>query len=323
MTAFARYAWSVLAYHVAVIAWGALVRATGSGAGCGQHWPTCNGEVVPRAPALETAIEFTHRATSGVALLLVLGLVFWSRRALPRGHAARVTAALSMLFLIGEAMLGAGLVLLGWVAKDASVGRGWAIALHLGNTFVLLAALTLTAAWSATSGVLGRRTRRGALPALIVGSLVATVLAGVTGAVAALGDTLFPATTFAEGLRQDFQGGAHFLLRLRVLHPFAAVFAGAMVVAAAGVALQGRPTRHLRLAAATALALVAVQLVAGVVNLLLLAPVWLQVLHLVLADATWIALVLMAAADLIPTEEPASGGLPALTPTLAVPGQGG
>ena len=314
MTAFARYAWSVLAYHVAVIAWGALVRATGSGAGCGKHWPMCNGEVLPRSPAIETSIEFTHRATSGIAFVLVLVLLVWARRALPRGHAARVTAALSMLFLLGEAMLGAGLVLLGWVGQDASAGRGWAIALHLGNTFVLLAALALTASWSTRAGAVARRRVGGALPPLVVGGMIACVLAGVTGAVAALGDTLFPTTTFAEGLRQDFQGGAHVLLRLRVLHPFAAVFAGAVLVAAAGTALQARGRRSLRRAAGAALILVAVQLVAGVVNLILLAPVWLQILHLVLADLLWIALVLMGGALLLPEDEAAEEAVPAVAP---------
>jgi cytochrome c oxidase assembly protein subunit 15 len=319
MTAFARYAWSVLAYHVAVIAWGAVVRATGSGAGCGHHWPSCNGQVVPRSPAVETAIEFAHRATSGIAVVLVVALVLWARRALPRGHVARITAGLSLLFLLGEAMLGAGLVLLGWVAKDASAGRGWAIALHLGNTFVLLAALALTASWSATSGALARR-RGGALPALLAGAMVTAVLAGVTGAVAALGDTRFPSTTFAEGLRQDFQGGVHILLRLRVLHPFAAIFAGAMVVAAAGLALQARPGRTLRRAAAAALVLVAAQLVLGVTNLLLLAPVPLQVVHLVLADGLWIALVLMAGATLAGDEEPGRSAVTVLEPDLAARG---
>ncbi len=48
---FSRYAWGVLLWNVLVALWGAYVRATGSGAGCGSHWPTCNGEILPRAPA--------------------------------------------------------------------------------------------------------------------------------------------------------------------------------------------------------------------------------------------------------------------------------
>src|SRR5919204_1627778 len=167
MDAFRRFAWATLGYNVAVIAWGALVRATGSGAGCGRHWPMCNGQVVPRSPALETAVEFTHRATSGASLLLVAALVVWARRALPRGHAARRAAAFSGLFIVTEALLGAGLVLFGWVAKDASAGRGWAMALHLANTFLLLAALALTAGLSRPAETPAGDRGPGALPLLI------------------------------------------------------------------------------------------------------------------------------------------------------------
>jgi heme a synthase len=309
MRPFSRFAWFVLAYNVAVIAWGALVRATGSGAGCGRHWPTCQGDVVPRSPALDTVIEFTHRATSGVAFILVLALAVWALRALPRAHAARTTAGLSLVFVVFEALLGAGLVLFGWVAKDGSVGRAWAMPLHLANTFLLLAALTLTAAWSRREGSVAWRLPRGALPLAIGIALGATILSGVTGAVAALGDTLFPATTFGEGLRQDFEGSASFLLRLRVLHPFAALFAGVIMVVTAWLAT-ARRDRQVARAAAALVVLVCLQLVAGVVNLLLLAPVWLQVIHLVLADLVWIALVAMAGWTMAPGEE-ASAETPA------------
>ena len=302
MRAFARFAWSVLGYNVAVIAWGGLVRATGSGAGCGKHWPTCNGEVVPRSPAIDTAIEFTHRATSGLALVLVLALALWAVRALPRGHVARLTAGMALVFVLLEALLGAGLVLFGWVVKDASAGRGWAMPLHLANTFLLLAALTLTGAWARPDRAVAWRIPRRALPLeLAIGvALGGALLAGVTGAVAALGDTLFPATTFGEGFRQDFQGSAHVLLRLRVLHPFAALFAAVMAVVTAWLAAPARHDRQVSRSAAALMVLLSLQLVAGVLNLVLLAPVWLQIVHLVLADLVWIALVALAAWTLAP-----------------------
>ncbi len=293
MKPFTRFAWSVLAYDVAVIAWGALVRATGSGAGCGQHWPTCNGQVVPRSPAAETVVEFTHRASSGIALVLVFALAVWARRAFPRGHPARGAAALSLLFIVTEALLGAGLVLFGWVAADASAGRGWAMALHLANTFLLLAALALTA--SSSSRRSGRALRsRSALPALLALGLAATVLAGVTGAIAALGDTLFPATSFGAGLRQELGGGTSLLLRLRVIHPFVAGAAGLLLVAGARRAARACPEPHVRLAALSATVLVLVELAVGAANVFLLAPVPLQVVHLVLADLIWISVVLVA-----------------------------
>jgi cytochrome c oxidase assembly protein subunit 15 len=303
MRPFTRYAWSVLAVNLAVVAWGAFVRATGSGAGCGKHWPTCNGEILPRAPAVATAIEFTHRATSGIALLLVVALAAWAVRAFPRGHAARRAAWASLALMLAEALVGAGLVLFGWVARDASPERGWVMAIHLTNTFLLLGALALVAEWSARPGL--ALAGRGPVLAAIGVALAAVLLAGVTGAIAALGDTLFPATSFAAGLREETAEGAHLLLRLRILHPFAAIAAGAALLAAARLALRARPDARVRRAALAVMALVAFEIAAGGVNVLLLAPVWLQLVHLLAADALWIALVLLAAAALAPGAAPA------------------
>ncbi len=309
MRSFSRFAWCVLGYDVAVIAWGALVRATGSGAGCGQHWPTCNGEVVPRSATAQTLVEYTHRATSGIALALVIVLALWARRAFRRGHPARTAAALSLFFLVTEALLGAGLVLFGWVAADASAGRGWAMALHLANTFLLLAALSLTAGLSRPAAA-GAESSPGALPGLLLAGLVATTLAGVTGAIAALGDTLFPASSFAAGLRQELGGGS-VLLRLRLLHPFVAGGAALLLVAGVHRAARARRERDGRRAAAVATALVGVEVVAGAANVLLLAPVWLQVVHLVLADLVWISSVLVAGWSAAPAEPRVLAGGPA------------
>jgi cytochrome c oxidase assembly protein subunit 15 len=299
MRSFTRFAWSVLVVNLVVVAWGAFVRATGSGAGCGRHWPTCNGAIVPRAPAVETAIEFAHRASSGVALLLVLALAIWALRTFARPHPARPAALAALVLIVAEALLGAGLVLFGWVAKDASAARGWVMALHLTNTFFLLGALALAAEWSARPGGLSI-SGRPATAFVVVVALGAVLLAGVSGAIAALGDTLFPATSFAAGLRDELDGEAHLLLRLRIVHPFAAVAAGAALLALARHALRTRPDPRVRQLALTLSVLVAVELVAGAVNVLLLAPVLLQIVHLVLADLLWIALVLLSAATLAP-----------------------
>jgi len=326
MAAFTRFAWAVLGYNLLVVAWGAFVRATGSGAGCGKHWPTCQGEIVPRSPGVETAIEFTHRATSGIALVLVIALAIWAFRVFPRGHAARKSSAAAVAFMIAEALVGAGLVLFGWVAKDPSPARGWAMAVHLVNTFLLLGALALTADWSRHGG--GPSTSRPVAATLRTGlsaagrarvagtlaaALVAVLLAGVTGAIAALGDTLFPATSFAEGFRQETSGQANVLLRLRLLHPFAAVAAGIVLLAAARGALRARPDAPVRRAAIAVTALVAVEILVGAVNVLLLAPVPLQLVHLLVADLAWLALVLLASATLSPAESPtrAAAGVPA------------
>lgn len=305
MRAFTRFAWTVLGVNLAVVAWGAFVRATGSGAGCGRHWPTCNGEIVPRAPAVATLIEFGHRASSGIALLLVVALLVWAVRAFPAGHAARRAAWTALAFMIAEALVGAGLVLFGWVAKDASAARGWVMAIHLTNTFLLLAALALTAAWSA--GPAGfAAPGRGGLAGALAAALAAVLVAGVTGAVAALGDTLYPATSFAAGLREELSPDAAVLLRLRVLHPFAAVAAGAALLAVARAALRARPDPRVRRAATAVAVLIAVEILAGALNVLLLAPVWLQLVHLLVADLLWLAAVLLAAETLAPAGDAAA-----------------
>lgn len=296
---FATFAWAVLAYNLAVILWGAFVRATGSGAGCGSHWPLCNGEIVPRAPQWATLVELSHRLTSGLALLLVLALVIWAFLAYPRGHRVRKGAALSIFFILTEALVGAGLVLFELVADNASMARALFMSVHLANTFVLVAMLTVTA-WWATGGNAPQLKSEGnhKWGVAFALALAGTVVLGMSGAVAALGDTLFPARSFAEGLAQEFSPTSHLLIRLRLLHPTIAIAAATYIITLAAMVSVLRPARLTRRLAAGLIALNVVQLVVGALNVALLAPVWLQLVHLLLADLTWIALVLLAASTL-------------------------
>jgi heme A synthase len=299
MERLARYAWLVLACNVAVVLWGAVVRATGSGAGCGSHWPLCNGEMLPRAPAFETLVEFSHRVTSGMALLLVVGLAVWAFRARPRRHPARLGAALSLLFILSEAGVGAGLVLFDLVAGNKSAARALFMASHLVNTFFLLGALTLTAHWAAGGAPLRLR-GRGRLAAILAAGLLGVVLVGVSGAVAALGDTLFPAASLAQALQQDVAPTAHVLVRLRLMHPLLATGVGLGLLFLAWQLGHAFPAaaRYARFTSG----LVALQVLAGTLNVALLAPIWLQLLHLLLADLLWISLVLLAATALAAAE---------------------
>jgi len=298
---FAKYAWGVLAFNLFVILWGAFVRASGSGAGCGSHWPLCNGEVIPRSPQLETIIEFTHRMTSGLSLLLVVGLLVWAFRAYPKGHSVRLGAVLAMIFMVTEALIGAVLVLFSWVAKNESTGRVISMAFHQANTFLLLASLTL-AAWWASGGKPIRLKGQGiGLWALGLG-LFGVLILGVSGAVNALGDTLFPAKSLAEGISQDFSPTAHFLIRLRVWHPIIAISVGLYLFFVCGLVGMFRPAPILRRFVGLLIAFVLLQLTAGLVNVLLLAPVWMQLVHLFLADMVWISLVLVTANTLTQEE---------------------
>jgi len=283
---FTRYAWGVLGWNVLVILWGAFVRATGSGAGCGSHWPLCNGDVVPRAPRIETIIEFTHRATSGIALLAVIGLAVWSFQQYAKGSPIRRGAMASLVLFFMEAALGAGLVLFDYVGLNASGWRAFYLSLHLLNTELLLAALVMTA-WFAQNP--DRQFSRPHSPK-IIGSLAAALIVMMTGAIAALGDTLFPASSVAAGLRQDLSSASNFLVRLRGLHPALAVLAGIVFISAAFQYLrtQARPL------ALWVLLLTMSQIVVGAINIALLAPSWMQIIHLLMADLVWLALVLLA-----------------------------
>src|SRR6185369_15986928 len=106
-----RFAWGVLLYNLPVILWGAVVRATGSGAGCNDHWPLCDGSALPSFESAKQVIEYSHRVSSGFVLVLS-GLLFWGALKLyPRRNAVRLGAGLSLLFTVSEALVGAGLVL--------------------------------------------------------------------------------------------------------------------------------------------------------------------------------------------------------------------
>lgn len=291
------YAWFVLGYTLLVILWGAFVRATGSGAGCGSHWPLCNGVVVPRDAQLETLIEFTHRLTSGLSGILVIILLVWVFRYFPKGHIARLGAVLSTFFILTEGAIGAGLVLFELVADNDSLARAYWISAHLVNTFFLLSVLGLTAWW--VSG--GRRfdlRQPGSEGWLLAISLLMMLLVGASGAITALGDTLFPSGSLAEGIRQDFSSTAHFLIRLRVWHPLLAVVTGLYLFISSPFVYRQRPTPQAATLRRTIQGLVILQLAAGAVNVLLLAPIWMQLLHLLLADLLWIALTLFAASIL-------------------------
>jgi heme A synthase len=294
LSGFARYTWATLGYTVLVVLWGAYVRATGSGAGCGAHWPLCNGVVIPQAPSTAMLVEFSHRVTSGLTLALIGGLVFWAFRAYPKGHIVRTGAVFSGIFIVTEALVGAGLVLFQLVAQNASVERALSVAAHLTNTFLLLGALTLTAYWASGGGRLRWRGQGAARWLLGVG-LVAVLLLGVSGAVTALGDTLFPSGTLSEGVRQDFLPTANFLIHLRIYHPILAVSTGIYVIIVSRILNATRGNAAMQRLGSILTALVVIQLLTGATNVALLAPVWMQLTHLLLADLVWITLVLFTA----------------------------
>lgn len=279
-----RFAWGVLVLNVFVILLGAVVRATGSGAGCGANWPTCDGQVIPTDAATATWIEFSHRATSGVALLAVIALVVWVFRATGRGELIRKAAGWSLVAIISEAAIGAVIVLFEWVADDSSLARLVAVPLHLVNTFVLLASLTVTAWWVDHGPAEAPR-----LPTPYKWAGVGLLVIAATGSVTALADTLFPATSLMDGIAQDLVGAGNVLTQVRVIHPVVATMIGAYV-GFLGLT-RARPGRHQKIGLTLA-SIVGVQVFAGIANIVLLTPLWMQLVHLALADGLWIMFIL-------------------------------
>lgn len=284
---FIRLAIATLSVSVVVIVWGGVVRATGSGAGCGSHWPLCNGVMVPLAPRTATIIEFVHRLSSGAAMILALALAFAARRVFPAGHRARVWAIAAFVFMLIEAAVGAGLVLLKLVENNASALRAGYIVVHLTNTMLLVGAITGTLWWGSQPIEDGspsiKRSPR------LTATLVGMIVVAATGAIVALGDTLFPSASLAQGFAADFNSTSHFLIRLRAFHPALATAVALVILALArrdpAFASRGDSLRGL------VVTLVFTQAGLGVMNLLMHAPLPLQMAHLLGSNLLWIAVV--------------------------------
>lgn len=293
---FAPYSWGVLGWNLIVILWGAYVRASGSGAGCGQHWPLCNGEILPQAPDVKMQIEFTHRLLSGGALLLIAILVVWGFRIVDKQHPVRKGLVAAGILILTEALLGAGLVLFELVEENSSAVRALAVGLHLANTFLLVASLALTAYW-ASGGRAIQLKGHGGKAWLLGAGLLGMLVIGVSGAVTALGDTLFPVGSLAEGIVADMDPNAHFLVRLRVYHPLIAVTVAVYSLYLVRMLINQNNDMARKLLGALVLVGI-LQLVIGLVNLLLLVPIPTQLLHLLTADLVWIVYILTTAAIL-------------------------
>lgn len=296
---FAKYAWFVLAYNVLAILWGVFLRASKSGDGCGQHWLTCHGEVVPSAPELKTVIEFSHRITSALDGLIVIALLIWAIR-IWYVNRDRVSAYVmkfaiaTFVFVLIEGALGAGLVLTGNTAETLTPARPFWMAAHLLNTLLLLTWLTITA-WSATTGkTINFWAKRRELGWIAVG-VALLLLVGMSGSIAALSSMIFPSGTLTEGITKDFSPTSHMLLRLRPLHPIIAVAGGVFLIFWTGWLKKKRDTSPKVVRWANVLSiLVLTQIAFGAATLLMLGPILMQLGHLFLADAVWISLILLS-----------------------------
>jgi len=296
--AFTKFAWAALGYNIVVILWGVFLRASHSGDGCGQHWLTCQGEVVPSAPELKTIIEYSHRITTAIAGLIVLAFVIWAVRRFGLRHRITIGSLGALFFIIVEALIGRGLVLTGNTAGNWTPMRPYWTAGHLINTFLLLACLALTAWFASTDRKASFRVPARIWLLLAVG-VAAILLVGISGSMAALTNMLFPSASLSEGLAKDFDASSHYLLRLRISHPLLSVLSAVYLIFLAGWLRRWRPLDMMVVRWSNAVTLFLLfQLIFGAATLLMLAPIVMQVGHLFLADAVWISFVLMAASVL-------------------------
>ncbi len=322
-----RLGWASLFFTVAVILGGSIVRATDSGAGCGESWPRCDGHIIPVSTDAATIIEFTHRMMTGalgfaLAALLILGARrsgVWRKPSqslsmlrpdvavahffreirryfatTPHGRAV----AWSVGLFFSEVVIGALLVVFGWVEDDASVARVIAVSVHLVNTFLLLGALTLTA-YLGSGGTPPRVDATRTRDRMVLGGVVILLIVGASGAVNALADTLFPAKAVAADIVQEYGSAGSFLIGVRTFHPMIAIAGGAILFYLARNPNLGDNPVVRRYGTAVQV-IIGIQMFAGIVNIALLTPIETQVLHLLIADILWIVWVLLGANALVP-----------------------
>lgn len=302
-----RFAVGVLGYSILVILFGAFVRASYSGDGCGAYWPTCGGvDIVPTVDTSARAIELTHRYTSGVVLLLTLVLYLLCTRVLPKGDIIRKATGLAVLASTASALIGRILVIARWVTHDKSAGRAITMPLHLMNNFLLLGSLACVAYWLA--GGLRPSLNKAQkddrqLKSALVWSFSSLFILGATGAVSALGKTAFEhelagAKSFAERMWLHVGPDANPLLKGGVVHPLIATSVGLLILWMCGLVSQYRPSPEVKKWARISVGLYVAQMAVGVLNLAVSAPIAMQIAHLAVAIANWVALVMMAVSAL-------------------------
>ena len=289
-------AWAALIGNVIVILQGAFVRATGSGAGCGRHWPTCNGEIIPLGYGLKTGIEFSHRLLSVVVLSLGIWLfvVAFRKRKEKQGFFVFATASLGLLFV--EAFLGGATVLLGLTDENTSIARGIMVASHLVNSLLLVGALALTVVYAHQRNPWPLKIQKqGALTTVLLIGLVSMLFLMFSGGIAAMGNTMFPASSLQEGIVADFAPESHPFIRLRILHPLIAILVGIYLLLSLGLSWWLKPVSGARAIARALITTYLLQVLIGIVNLTFLAPVVLQILHLAVAVMAFALLTTLSA----------------------------
>lgn len=277
-----RYCNFLIAYTIVIIAWGAWVRISGSGAGCGEHWPLCNGKAIPIGESSKTWVEVSHRYSTAIFGVLAVLLCGFSYRVQSNKNFHRLGAWGVLLFTIFEALIGRLLVVEGLVDQDLSLARAVLMPLHLVNTSLLLFAEVLSVESLRLPAALTPTEKSTRL--LLTGSLVIILFTLLTtGAIAALATHIAPSPTFMQGIQADLSPSSHIAVRLRPLH-LVAGFASFIIVI---FALSYRP-KPLRIFFACPSSQsftywLMIMALLGTATLALHSPVYLKMAHLVAA----------------------------------------
>lgn len=294
-SSYLQLAWVVLVFTLIVVIWGGFTSASGSGDGCGTSWPLCGQLAAEGGPSGATLVEFTHRVTSGLSLLGVVALLILGRRRFPAGHPVRLGSALAMVFMITESLLGAGLVIFEWVDTNVSLARAVVQPIHLFNTYLLMGSIALTVWWAAGNPALSLR-GQGRLVALVAAGLVGVILISAFGTFASLASHIFPSESFLQGVQNDFARDSHYLIRLRIWHPILATLIGFWLFYLGRLLNRLRPHPRSESLNLAVLVVFGLQYALGGLTAVLLAPIPLQLTHLLLAHLLWL-LVLWQGAD--------------------------
>ena len=294
LSLFSKIAWWSLVVNLGVVAWGAYLRAMQYGDGCGSHWPLCDGESKPLHGPIAKIVEFSHRGSTGLTLLFAVALILLGRRWFPAGSQTRKFAYIVGAFVALEALVGMVLVKFGLVANNASPQRAWVMSFHVVSTFLLMAATT----WAAYTGTGGRRLvfkGQGAVGWMLALGFAMLAGLGVSGAISALGHTLDPVP---DVLREAVRPGAFWMVRLQPYHPYVSLAVGMFMVLIATLLGNLRPSPEVRRAGIIMVGAFLIELGIGLANILLKAPIGLQMVHLAAADAAVVTFAYFAAAAL-------------------------
>lgn len=278
-TQLSQYLTLTLITSLLVIFWGAFLRFTYAGDGCGTDWPLCHNQLVPTQSSKEAWMEWFHRLTSSLFGLMVVFLCIFSFHSLPKKHRARWGCVLILFFTITEALIGAALVMTGLTGLNSSLLRPLVLSAHLVNSLFLVGSIVLTFRFIREDVIPIRKIFRWSLFYILI---------ALTGSIASLSNTLFPSSSLIQGLLMDINMNSPLLLKLRILHPVIAfVIGGGLIIYLTDFFKKFRIKNYLLLI------FTALGMMSGILTLFTLSPIFMKMLHLILAYSVWIFILLI------------------------------